>query len=95
MRQGDGTRTIFVEAGELKATVAPVKDTQEELDYWLAGLRRMQQRYATGAPRSSPRLPIKDRPAATRPSSEKRSVMFVVMVLLAVMICDVAMHVVT
>jgi hypothetical protein len=68
VRQGDGTRTIYLEAGELKVTVAPVKDTQDELDYWLAGLRRMQQRYAAGggANRSSPRIPVKDRSTGSR-----------------------------
>ncbi len=49
VRSNDATlkdsRTIYIEAGDVKVTVAPVKDTQEEIDYWVNGLKRMQGRF--------------------------------------------------
>jgi hypothetical protein len=62
------SRVIYIEAGDIKVTVAPVKDTQEEIDYWVGGLRRMQGRFnvAPGTKRGeSPRVPRVD-PATRR-----------------------------
>lgn len=39
------SRVIFIEAGQVKATVAPVKDTDEEVNYWVNGLKKMQGRF--------------------------------------------------
>ena len=56
------SRVIYVEAADMKVTLAPVKDTDAEVNYWVNGLRRMQARFnvAPGTVRSSPSVPHRE-----------------------------------
>ncbi len=55
------SRCIYIEAGDTKLVVAPVKDTDEEINYWLKGLKKMQARFNSGPlPKPSPKVPVKN-----------------------------------
>jgi hypothetical protein len=53
------SRCIFIEAGDMKVMVAPVRDTDEEVNYWSVGLKKMQLRFASGSLPKTPKLPPK------------------------------------
>jgi hypothetical protein len=64
-------RCIYIEAADVKVVVAPVKDTDDEINYWLNGLKKMQARFTNVSSKPTPTIPKKALPST--PSDDETS----------------------
>ncbi len=67
------SRCIYIEAADVKVVVAPVKDTEEEINYWLNGLKKMQARFNNSSSKPTPTIPKKALPIPSDDDSASSS----------------------